>query len=110
MTKTAEMVPCPLGTQKKNFFLGFDLDDTIPPLLQLVQIIEYGPDNKFQLLGFYNVRLSFCPMFNNRENTQIAPVQHRHTVAFIYTADRVTLFCVYLGLLFIAKTREKNSL
>ena len=54
MAKTAEMIRCQLATKKTTFsgsLVSEDIDDSIPPpLLQLVKMIEHGPDIKSQSL------------------------------------------------------------
>ncbi|CAC5405147.1 unnamed protein product [Mytilus coruscus] len=52
MAKTAEMICCQLANKKTTFsgcLVSEDIDDSIPlPLLQLVKMIEHGPDIKSQ--------------------------------------------------------------
>ncbi|CAC5412787.1 unnamed protein product [Mytilus coruscus] len=93
MEKTAEMIRCQLATKKtfSGSFVFEDIDDSLPPpLLQLVKMIEHGPDIKSQ---FDNVSttsdlaLAQLLMFNYHSNTQKVPVQHRHS------AYRETPFC-----------------
>ncbi|CAC5404371.1 unnamed protein product [Mytilus coruscus] len=109
------MSPMPSGSSSefsysKTTFSGSlvseDIDDSIPsPLLQLVKMIEHGPDIKSQLENVStksDLALAQLLMFNYHQNTQKVPVQHRHS------ADRETLFCVYLGLLLFAKTRKRQ--
>ncbi|CAC5425424.1 unnamed protein product [Mytilus coruscus] len=105
IAKTAEMIRCQLATKKTTFsgsLVSENIDESIPPLLQLVKMIEHGPDNKSQLdyvSTMFDSSLDQLLMFYYHANTQKSPVHHRHS------ADRVAPFCVYLGLLLFAKTR-----
>ena len=83
-----------------------DIDDDIPPpLLQLLKMIEHGPDIKSQLDNVStksDLALAQLLMFNYHPNSQKVTVQQRHS------ADREIPFCVYLGLLLFAKTRKRH--
>ncbi|CAC5416167.1 unnamed protein product [Mytilus coruscus] len=95
MEKTTEMIRCQVATKKTTFsgsLVSEDIDDSLPPpLLQLVNMIEHGPDIKLQFDNVstkFDLGLAQLLMFNYHSNTQKVPVQHRHS------AYRETPFCV----------------
>ncbi|CAC5362676.1 unnamed protein product [Mytilus coruscus] len=82
MAKTAEMIRCQLATKKTTFsgsLVSEDINDSIAhPLLQLVKLIEHGPDIKSQLDNVStNSDLALVPLliFNYHPHTQKVPVK-----------------------------------
>ncbi|VDI11385.1 Hypothetical predicted protein, partial [Mytilus galloprovincialis] len=85
MARTAEMIRCQLATTKTTFFgslVSEDIDDDIPPpLLQLLKMIEHGPDIKSQVDNVptkSDLALAQLLMFNYHSNRQKVTVQQRH--------------------------------
>ncbi|VDI22023.1 Hypothetical predicted protein [Mytilus galloprovincialis] len=107
--KTAEIIRAQIKEHKTKFSGSFSADDTqssVPTsLLELVCMIEHGPDIQSQLENSVcksDLAIAQLLMYNYHAKTPKISEQQRHAV------DREPPFCIYIGLLIFARTRKRH--
>ncbi|CAC5423155.1 unnamed protein product [Mytilus coruscus] len=106
--KTAEIIRTQIKEHKTKFSGSFSAEYTqssVPTsLLELVCMIEHGPDIQSQLENSVcksDLAIAQLLMYNYHAKTPKVSEQQRHAV------DREPPFCIYIGLLIFARTRKR---
>lgn len=109
MAKTAEFVRAHMKEHKTKFkgpFTDEDIQNAVPRcLLELVRMIEHGPDIQSQLendVSQSDMAIAQLLMYNYHAKVPKKAEVQRHSV------ERETPICIYIGLLIYAKTRKRQ--
>ena len=109
MTRTAEFVRAHMKEHKSKFqgsFSSEDIRTSIPQcLLELVRMIEHGPDIQSQLENDVcrsDMAIAQLLMYNYHAKMPKKAEQQRHSL------ERETPICIYIGLLIYARTRKRQ--
>jgi hypothetical protein len=110
LAKASEIVRREIFAEQNKFSGHFDRDsvvDSVPRcLVELVLMIEHGPDIKSQIengLGKSDFAIAQLLYFNNhKKGTKNTSEHSRHS------SDREPPFAIYVGLLLYAKTRKRE--